>query len=571
MKYMPSQLMYFFQSRTARRNVSKLLQYLAIIAVLVAVYSVVFHYLMRLEGRDHTWLTGIYWTLTVMSTLGFGDITFTTDLGRAFSLLVLLTGVIYLLVMLPFSFIQFFYAPWLDAQAKARAPRELPSGKAGHVILTSFDPVSASFAKRLIQYGYDYALLQADLPRALELYDQGYKVMVGELDDPETYRRLRVEGAAMVFVNNDDMRNTNIAFTVRELTSSATVIATADMDDSLDILSLTGSSHVFQFTKLLGQALARRLIGSSTRANVIGRLDGLLIAEAPAMRTPLQGKRLRDSRLRETTGVSVVGVWERGNFHIPGPDTLIGQSTVLVLAGTNEQFERYDAVMGKTVPHSAPVIVLGGGRVGQAAAQVLEERGISYRIVEKNPKAVRDADKYVLGSAADLDTLLAAGIREAPSVFISTHNDDLNIYLTIYCRKLRPDIQIVSRATLDRNVGTLHAAGADLVMSEASLGANTLINLLRPDNLLMLAEGLNVIRLAVPPSLAGKVLAETDIRARTGCSIIAVHTKDGLQINPDPSLRLGPLDEIIIIGTAEAERCFLRDYAPGSGQVQPRV
>jgi transaldolase / glucose-6-phosphate isomerase len=36
------------------------------------------------EGREHSWITGVYWTLTVMSTLGFGDITFETDLGRLF-------------------------------------------------------------------------------------------------------------------------------------------------------------------------------------------------------------------------------------------------------------------------------------------------------------------------------------------------------------------------------------------------------------------------------------------------------------------------------------------------------
>jgi len=39
-----------------------------------------------------------------MSTLGFGDITFSSDLGRIFSLIVLLTGIVYLLVMLPFTF-----------------------------------------------------------------------------------------------------------------------------------------------------------------------------------------------------------------------------------------------------------------------------------------------------------------------------------------------------------------------------------------------------------------------------------------------------------------------------------
>ena len=43
------------------------------------------------------------------------------------------------------------------------------------------------------------------------------------------------------------------------------------------------------------------------------------------------------------------------------------------------------------------------------------------------------------------------------------HNDDLNIYLTIYCRKLRPDIQIISRSTLERNVASLYSAGANLV------------------------------------------------------------------------------------------------------------
>ncbi len=39
---------------------------------------------MAAEGQDHSWITGVYWTLTVMSTLGFGDITFATDLAAAF-------------------------------------------------------------------------------------------------------------------------------------------------------------------------------------------------------------------------------------------------------------------------------------------------------------------------------------------------------------------------------------------------------------------------------------------------------------------------------------------------------
>ena len=40
----------------------------------------------------------------VMTTLGFGEITFASDIGRGFSLVVLHSGVVFLLVMLPFLF-----------------------------------------------------------------------------------------------------------------------------------------------------------------------------------------------------------------------------------------------------------------------------------------------------------------------------------------------------------------------------------------------------------------------------------------------------------------------------------
>ena len=88
----------------------------------------IFHVIkVRVEGEQHSWITGFYWTLVVMTTLGFGDITFTSDIGRLFSIVVLLSGVVLLLVMLPFMFISLFYAPWLEARVRMRAPREVPA------------------------------------------------------------------------------------------------------------------------------------------------------------------------------------------------------------------------------------------------------------------------------------------------------------------------------------------------------------------------------------------------------------------------------------------------------------
>ena len=133
-----------------------------------------------------------------------------------------------------------------------------------------------------------------------------------------------------------------------------------------------------------GQSLARRVLGTTTRANVIGKIESLLIAEAPAMRTSLVGQTLLQSKLRKTIGINVVGVWERGRFIIPTVQTLINPTTVLLLAGSADQLSEYDKKFGRDKKYQAPVLILGGGRVGQAAGDALMERNIDYRIIEKN-------------------------------------------------------------------------------------------------------------------------------------------------------------------------------------------
>jgi Trk K+ transport system NAD-binding subunit len=395
----------------------------------------------------------------------------------------------------------------------------------GHVIITHYDPVATSLVRRLGYHRLTYVVTEPDATRALALHDQGVSVVVGEPDDAATYRKLRLDAARMVVATGDDYMNTNVAFTVRELHPTMPIVSFARASESVDVLELAGASHVLQLTEMLGRSLARRTIGGDVRANVIGRFGELLIVEAPVLGTPLVGKTVGEGWVRGHTGLTVVGVWKRGRFEMLQPDTIMDGSMVLVMAGSEQQVERFAELTAIYSISDAPVLILGGGRVGRAAGAALQEAGIRYVIVEKNPRMAA-GENYVVGDAADMQVLERAGIDEAPTAMVTTSDDPTNVYLTIYCRRLWPDIQIISRATLEHNVSTLHRAGADFVMSYASMGANAVYNLLEQDDVVMVAEGLDVFRVKVPPRLVGSTLEQSGIRRATGCSVVAVGTTD---------------------------------------------
>jgi Trk K+ transport system NAD-binding subunit len=550
----------YFTSRRSQRNLRVLVGLLALLTAIIVVYSVLFHVIMLREGQDHSWLTGTYWTVVAMSTLGFGDVTFHSDLGRMFSVVVVLSGMIFMLILLPFTFIQFFYAPWLEARDKARTPSELPASMRDHVLLASHGPIEAALIERLDRFHTPYAVIVPDLADALALHDDGVSVMVGELDDPQTYRRARVEQAALVATTLADTTNANVIATVRECTDRVPVVSSATSADSVDILELAGSQEVLQMGKLLGQAMARRVFGRDGRSHVAGHLDDLLIAEAAAAHTPLVGRTLGESALRERFGVNVAGVWERGRYALGTADTKIMADSLLVLSGTRQQLDAYNDAFGLPEHPPESVVIIGGGRVGRAAAAALVERGIDHTVVEKVPGRVPGPSRVVVGDAADLEVLKEAGIDHATSALVTTHFDDVNVYLTLYCRRLQPDMLILSRSTRERNTGTLHRAGADLVLSYASIGANAVFNVLRDRKLLFLTEGLDVFTVPVPPSLAGLTLANSKVRGDTRCNVLAIEQDDGMLINPDGDQTLPRSAHLVLIGDHEGERRFFERH-----------
>ncbi len=564
MKFLVSQLTYFLSERESRKNLRALLKVLLLLLAVVVAFSIVFHFLMVYEGQEHSWLTGVYWTLTVMSTLGFGDITFHSDLGRLFSLFVLLSGVILLLIMLPFAFIRYFYAPWLEAQIRARAPREAPGDVTGHVVICRYDSIAQALIRKLDLNHIRYFVIEPDPVVAERMIGDGVSVVTGEVDSCETYRKLRLPAAEMVFANAEDMVNTNITLTVREVDARVPIWALADDADSIDILELSGATGVLPLKRRLGEHLAARITTGADSAHVVGSFRNLQIVEFIVHDTPLAGQTLQETRLRELTGVNVVSVWQQGQLQPARAGLVLGRSSVPVAVGTEQQIERLNDLLGGTEGEHKPVLVIGGGRVGRAAARALKQRGVPVHVVDKNPRRKKvigdEVDRLIIGDAADRSVLSEAGLEQAGAVALTTNEDAVNIHLTVYCRRLKPELNIVTRITHHRNIEAIYRAGADSALSYTSLGREYVISRLLGREPVMVGEGADFFLAGVPESLAGKTLAESDIGARAGLIVIAIENGGETLTNPLPSALLPAGGKLLMLGTTEQREAFAEEF-----------
>ena len=566
MKLLGTQLAYFLSERETRRNIGALLKFVAFLVATIALFSVLFHVIMLYEEEQyHSWLTGLYWTLTVMSTLGFGDITFNSDIGRLFSIVVLLSGIVQLLIVLPFTFIRFFYAPWLEAQVRLQAPREVPINVQGHVVICTYDTIAPGLIERLRLHDIPYFVLEPDPTIAARLYEDGISVITGAIDSRQTYEKVQAARARLIFANSADTVNTNITLTIREVAPDVPIMATVEDEDSIDILELSGCTHVLPLKQRLGERLTNRINTGHAEAHVIGRFRDLHVAEFPVRNTPLAGRTISQTQLREVIGLNIVGIWERGRLLPVYPDTYLSNTSVVVVVGSADQMLELDTLLVIYNTNYNPVLVIGGGKVGCAATQALKRKDVPVHLVEHD-ELLRERiehlpDRLIIGDAADREVLMRAGLQDAPAVLLTTNDDAMNIYLAIYCRRLNPDLRIVSRITHERNLEAIHRAGADFVLSYASLGVEHVFSQLQGRELGVLGEGVELFAVALPQMLAGLSLSESCIGAKTGLNVIGIQQNGHIVTNPPASARLLKGSELIMLGSTQQRQAFTEAFS----------
>ncbi|MCU0526692.1 MAG: potassium channel protein [Elainella sp. Prado103] len=219
---------------------------------------------------------------------------------------------------------------------------------------------------------------------------------------------------------------------------------------------------------------------------------------------------------------------------------------------------------------SQHAIVCGYGRIGQVLARKLTEAGQDFVIIDNDIDRLNSAEengfRVYEGNATEEYTLLAAGIERARVLATVLPDDASNVFITLTARGLNPNLEIVARGEMPSTEKKLKLAGADHVVSPASISGMRMANLITHPNALefldqseertrlneLLAQiDVQVDELIIPADspLLGKTIGDLEVRGKGTFIVVALRKSDGEIItHPDHDLPLLAKDIVIVLG-----------------------
>lgn len=209
-------------------------------------------------------------------------------------------------------------------------------------------------------------------------------------------------------------------------------------------------------------------------------------------------------------------------------------------------------------------VICGFGRVGHQIAEEFEEHGVSFAVVDSNPKHAAELTArgipHVIGSVADDAVLEEVGIARAKGIVAAVDSDAENVLITLTARVLNPSIFIIARSSEIETETKLKRAGADRVVSPYVIGGRRMASMalkpatidfldtiVKPGEVMLCVEEL---RVGDGSQVAGKSLLDSQIRQKAGAMVLAVRHGDGsFEFNPAPDYEIQVGDSLVVLGS----------------------
>ncbi|WP_433725575.1 potassium channel family protein [Nocardia sp. CA-129566] len=288
-------------------------------------------------------LDALYQTVTTITTVGFREVHPLNAAGMVFTMVLIVVGAgtaLYLFGVVLEALIEGHLRQHMERRRMDRRIDRM----SGHIIVCGWGRVGRSCVQYLSGLGEQIVIVDRDPAR---LADLEYPNVLGDVTDDSTLRAAGIGRAqALIAALDSDADNVYVTLSSRALRQDLVIIARARTEGSKSKLLRAGANRAVN-PQLIG---GRRMAAFALQPNVAEFLDVVMHDETLDYRieeveivpeSPLVGRSLKDSALRQTTGALVLAIRTATGQFIANPtgETTLQANTILIVLGTPAQLD----------------------------------------------------------------------------------------------------------------------------------------------------------------------------------------------------------------------------------------
>lgn len=199
--------------------------------------------------------------------------------------------------------------------------------------------------------------------------------------------------------------------------------------------------------------------------------------------------------------------------------------------------------------------VIGLGRFGGSICKELYKLGHEILVIDNKEDKISEFTNYsthaVIADATDEKMFQELGMRNFDHVIVAIGDD---IQSSILCTLLLKELgvpNVWTKAQNDYHHKVLEKIGADrIIHPEKDMGIRIAQHLVSEKiiDYIELSEDYSIVELIATDKVANQSLIKLDVRAKFGCTILAIKRNEEVNVSPFPEDLIHKDDILIVIG-----------------------
>jgi voltage-gated potassium channel len=326
-----------------RQLISPVIAIISVISFGTVGYSVI-------EGWDI--FDSLYMTIITLTTVGYGEVHSLTNIGRGFTIILVMTGVGAMFYALGVAARVIFEGEIREILGRKKLDKKIEKIK-DHYIICGYGRMGKIICKEMMQNGAPFVVIEKT-QGILNSLDSDILVIAGDATQDSVLKTAGVDRArALISVLSSDAENLYVVLSARGLNPKLKIVARASEEGVEDKLRRAGADNVISPYHIGGVRIAHTVlkpavvdfIEFATRSrNIELQIEEIKVKEG----SHIVGCGLDECGIRKDLGIIIVAIKRAaGDMEFnPTSSSLIKQGDTLIAMGETKQLEALERLVG---------------------------------------------------------------------------------------------------------------------------------------------------------------------------------------------------------------------------------